>query len=96
MLVVRDTFYQGWQATVDGQATPVLRADFLYRAVPMPPGTHLVELHFRSRAFERGLVISAIAGLLTLALAYAPLPGLPRSLRRQHRAGQERVTSTLL
>ena len=36
-LVVSDTHYPGWRATLDGAATDIHRADFALRAVRSPP-----------------------------------------------------------
>jgi hypothetical protein len=72
LLVLRDTYYPGWSAFVDGRPAPLLRADVNFRAVPLEAGTHTVEFRYRSQAFERGLLISAIAACLTLALAAVP------------------------
>jgi hypothetical protein len=57
---------------VDGRAAPLLRADVLFRAVPVTAGTHTIEFRYRSLGFERGLVIAAVAAGLTLALAVVP------------------------
>ncbi|HEV7664622.1 MAG TPA: hypothetical protein VGQ62_13870, partial [Chloroflexota bacterium] len=42
-LLQRETWYPGWHARVDGVDTPLLRADVLYRAVPLSAGEHDVE-----------------------------------------------------
>ncbi|HEU5315431.1 MAG TPA: hypothetical protein VFX49_04935, partial [Chloroflexota bacterium] len=75
LLVLRDTFYPGWSVTVDGTAATALRADVLFRAVPLPPGSaepHEVTLTYRSLPFERGIVVTALAVVVTLALAAIP------------------------
>lgn len=72
LLVLRDTFYPGWTVRVNDQPAPLLRADVLFRAVPLPAGDHTVEFRFRSLPLERGLLIAAVAAGLTLALAALP------------------------
>lgn len=66
LLLLSEPHYPGWQATVDGQPAPVLRADYVLRAVPVPAGQHTVELTFRPASFTVGAVVSGLA-LLTLA-----------------------------
>jgi len=38
----------GWSALVDGKAAPLLRANLLMRAVPLPAGSHRIELQYRA------------------------------------------------
>ncbi len=72
-LVLSEVYYPGWTATVDGQPAPIERANFAFRAVPLPPGSHQVELRFAPGSWRLGLGISlgALLGWLALAaLAY--------------------------
>jgi hypothetical protein len=46
LLVLHDIDYPGWFAELDGKPTPILRADILFRAVEIPPGTHRVSFRF--------------------------------------------------
>ena len=92
LLRLADQWYPDWVATVDGRAAPILRADYLLRAVAVPAGRHQVKFEFRSRAMRTGLLLSVIATLLALAAigigwgrersaraaaAAAPKPGSP-------------------
>ncbi|MFZ5916013.1 MAG: YfhO family protein [Chloroflexota bacterium] len=67
-LVLADTCYPGWQATVDGQPTHVYQADYVLRAVYLPPGEHEVRFFFRPLSFLVGAGISALALLLCAGL----------------------------
>jgi hypothetical protein len=66
LLVVSDTDYPGWEASVDGVATPILRANLAFRAVAVPGGKHQVTMRFRPRSARVGLILStlSLAGLL--------------------------------
>ncbi|MDP2727038.1 MAG: YfhO family protein [Dehalococcoidia bacterium] len=68
-LFLGDSYYPGWRAYVDGQETKVYRADYLFRAVQVPQGRHLVEFRYQPDSFVLGLWVSvATAGLLMLAV----------------------------
>jgi hypothetical protein len=62
----------GWTALVDGAPAPLLRANLLMRAVPVPPGDHQVLLSYRPPALVPGLVVSASSSVLLLGLWAAP------------------------
>jgi hypothetical protein len=54
-LVVSDIDYPGWKATVDGTPVPIVRANGLTRAIPVPPGQHAVEMAYRPDSFFSGI-----------------------------------------
>ncbi len=67
-LVLADAWYPGWQVSIDGQPAPLLRANYLFRAVLLPAGQHRVQFEFRPASLRAGAAISlAAAGLLLLA-----------------------------
>lgn len=63
-LVLFDTFYPGWEATVDGQPTPILRANLMFRAVPVKPGEHRVEFRYQPVLLRIGAWISIVAWIV--------------------------------
>ncbi|MFN8535562.1 MAG: YfhO family protein [Dehalococcoidia bacterium] len=64
-LVLSETFYPGWEATVDGRPAEIRRANYLFRAVWLPAGEHRVELVYRPTSLLRG---AAVAGVTTLGV----------------------------
>ena len=71
-LVLSDTYYPGWRATVDGAAVPIERANFMLRAVAVPEGTHRIEFTYRPTHLDVGLLISGgTLGVIALGLVAA-------------------------
>ncbi len=66
-LLLTDAHYPGWVARVDGQRVPILRADLMFRAVPLGPGAHTIEFSYEPLSVKVGLGVSGAAWLLTLA-----------------------------
>jgi hypothetical protein len=60
-VVLVDAYDPGWRTTVDGRATPLLRANIAFRAVAVPAGRHVIESVYRPRAVLAGLAVSAAA-----------------------------------
>ncbi|WPB74105.1 YfhO family protein [Archangium violaceum] len=68
-LLLSDSHYPGWEATLDGTPVPVLRANAVMRAVRVPPGAHSVRFDYRPLSFQLGALLSVLAlGALALAL----------------------------
>jgi hypothetical protein len=75
-MVFSEVYYpDGWTARVDDGLAPILRADFLFRAVPVPAGRHLVTMRFDPPAHRIGVQVSAITSLIVYLGAFA-LAGL--------------------
>ncbi len=68
LLVVSDNYYPAWHATVDGESVPVVRANYLMRAVPVPAGNHEVEFVYRSALFRASVWTSLVSILAVVAL----------------------------
>lgn len=82
LLVVTDAYFPGWSATVDGRATPILRADHAFRAVAVPPGAHQMRFRYSPASMWTGLWISAGAAVVVVVLL-----GLPFARMGMHRGG---------
>jgi len=72
MVILGDSYYPGWQATVDGQPAKIFEAYGFVRGIVTPTGTHEIDLRFKPMSvfiggacFLLGLLLTAIISLLT-------------------------------
>jgi len=70
LLVLADTSYPGWKAFVGGKETQIHRANYVMRAVFLPPGRHRVEFRYEPNSFQWGVSVSLVT-LFLLAVAFA-------------------------
>lgn len=68
LLFASEVWYPAWHATVDGRETLIHKTNFLFRGIEIPAGKHEVIFEYRSAAFEKGKLISAVILLTILSL----------------------------
>jgi hypothetical protein len=80
-LILADVNDHGWEAFLDDRRVPNLQADYVFRAVRVPAGKHVVEFRYAPLAFWAG---AAAAGLFLILLgAAAAYAALRRSSGRK-------------
>nr|BAL57568.1 hypothetical conserved protein [uncultured Chloroflexota bacterium] len=65
-VVLADTFYPGWQATVDSRPVPIYMANMAFRAVPVTAGPHQIVFSYRPASFTVGLWLSLVTLLAVI------------------------------
>ena len=72
LLVLNETIFPGWEATVDGHPNKMVTVNMIMRGVPInSAGAHTVVMTYRPPGFAAGLAVSlaAFGALLVLAAA---------------------------
>jgi hypothetical protein len=87
LLFMSEAFYPGWKAYVDGKDEEILRANYVFRAIPVGPGSHRIEVVFEPLSFKIGLAVS----LLTIFLLIAGLIIWTRRRGRGERSIEHRA-----
>jgi uncharacterized membrane protein YfhO len=64
MLVLGQAYYHNWEASVDGVAAPLWRANYAFQAVEVPAGKHRILLEYKDKALRLGGAISLAAVLV--------------------------------
>ncbi len=67
LLFISEIYYKpSWKAFIDGKETPILKANYAFRAIVVPQGNHTVEMRFKSEKFETGKTLSLAMNILTI------------------------------
>lgn len=66
LVVLSDSFYPGWEATIDGQPATIVRANYFSRGVFVPDGEHRVVFRYRPLSFRIGALVSLLTGVAVL------------------------------
>jgi uncharacterized membrane protein YfhO len=65
LLILTDSIYPGWRATIDGADVEIYQTDVNFRGVMVPEGEHIVNFSYEPRSQKLGIIFS-IFGLLCL------------------------------
>jgi hypothetical protein len=66
-LSTSENYFPGWRAWVNGREAPVLRANYTFRALALPPGSSSVVFRYAPLSFRIGLWVGAASLLFFLA-----------------------------
>jgi hypothetical protein len=69
-LFMSEAHYPGWQAYVNGKQEEIIRANYVFRAIPLGPGSHRLEVVFEPLSFKIGLSLSLLTAFLLLLVWY--------------------------
>jgi hypothetical protein len=74
LAVFSDIWYPyGWKAYVDGKETPIIRANYVLRALRLPAGNHKIDFVFHPQKFYTGNTIAGISSILLYILLIGAL-----------------------
>lgn len=62
VLVTADTYYPGWEATIDGRQAEIIPVNVIHRGVVVPAGEHVIRMVYVPRVFYWGLLLAVMGG----------------------------------
>ncbi len=81
LLVVSDTHYPGWVATVNGRRSPIHEVNYAFRGIRVPAGTSVVRMVYEPVSLRIGIAVSILTMILLIVYVTAR--------RRRKIGGQE-------
>src|SRR5205823_5674154 len=65
-LVVADSWHPLWKVTIDGMPSALVKANWIFKGVRLPVGTHNVRFYFDPSPYYPGIYISAVAWIVLI------------------------------
>ncbi len=69
LLFLSDSYYPGWKAYIDGEETKIFKANYAFRAIVVPKGTHTVEFLYQPKSVHYGLILT-IVSIITCIIVF--------------------------
>lgn len=66
LAVFSEVFYKTWKAYIDGKEVPLVRVNYILRALPIPAGEHQIEFKCVDEIYQKGASLSKIASLVVI------------------------------
>lgn len=67
-VVLSEKYYPGWKAYLDGLEIKIYQADYAFRAVYVPKGSHKLIVRYEPESYKKGLYISMVSLLLVAGI----------------------------
>lgn len=66
LAVFSEVYYKTWRAFIDGEEVPVLRADYILRAIEIPAGKHVIEFRCKDELLQKTQVVTIVASIFVV------------------------------
>ncbi len=67
-LVLSDTYFPGWEGSIDGEKSEILKVNNIFRGIKVPAGKHTIIFEYKPKSFYWGAIVTIISSVLTLCI----------------------------
>ena len=61
-------YSNGWTATVDGEKTKILRGNYMFMALPLTMGSHVINLYYCPPGLKAGIIVSLVCWCIMVGI----------------------------
>ena len=67
-LVLSDTYFPGWEGSIDGEKTEIVKVNSIFRGIIVPAGKHTIIFEYKPKSFYWGAIVTIISSALTVCM----------------------------
>jgi len=70
ILTTPELWYPGWEVSIDGKESELLKTNLIFRGVYVPRGEHIIKFSYKPKSLRLGIIVTSISAALFLKMLF--------------------------